>query len=411
MRGSEAEGGFPSYTRLHDALEQIFKTLRKLPIEEVRLEDSLNRVLANDVVAPINVPPFNRAAVDGYAVRAKDTVGSSELHPVRLRVIGKSSVGKRCQIRLNAHQAVEISTGAPLPRGADAVVPVERCRREDEYVNILDPVPAWKNVSREGEDIRKGETVLRAGKRIGPADIGILAACGYSRVGVSRRPTIFVIPTGDELVEPGKYLQEAKIYDSNSYSISAAILETGGIPVLSERVGDEREIIRKTIRQGLKYDMILVLGGSSVGSQDLVPSVIADEGKLLFHGVAIRPGSPTSFGLVRDKPVFSLPGFPAGCLIAFELLVRPALHFMLGLRESRIRIRARLSRRIASTLGRVDVVRVKLEERDGTWVAHPLRVAGSSVLSSISRADGFILIPEEVERLEEGTEVEVVLYR
>jgi len=411
MRGNEAKGGFPYYIRLGDALGLVLKELKRLPSEKVKLVESLNRVSAVDVVAPFNVPPFDRAAVDGYAVRASDTIGASELHPKRLKVVGSCVTGVRSSLLVHAGQAVEISTGAPLPKGADAVIAVERCRKENGYVLIFEPVPRWRNVSREGEDVREGEIVLKAGKRIGPADIGLLAACGYSEVRVSVKPTVFIIPTGTELVEPGKILHDAKVYDIDSYSIAASVLHTGGAPVLSQRVKDDKSSIRKAIRQGLRYDMILVIGGSSVGKSDFVPSAIAEEGKLLFHGVAIRPGSPTSFGIIRGKPIFSLPGFPAGCLIAFEFLVRPALEYMLGLEEPRMKIRAKLGRTIASALGRVDVVRVRLEQRDGTWVAYPIRITGSSVLSSVARADGFILVPEEVERIEEGAEVEVVLCR
>jgi molybdenum cofactor synthesis domain-containing protein len=411
MRGNEAKGGFPYYIRLGDALGLVLKELKRLPSERVKLVESLNRVSAVDVVAPFNVPPFDRAAVDGYAVRASDTIGASELHPKRLKVVGSCVTGVRSSLPVHAGQAVEISTGAPLPKGADAVIAVERCRKENGYVLIFEPVPRWRNVSREGEDVREGEIVLKAGKRIGPADIGLLAACGYSEVRVSVKPTVFIIPTGTELVEPGKILRDAKVYDIDSYSIAASVLHTGGAPVLSQRVKDDKSSIRKAIRQGLRYDMILVIGGSSVGKSDFVPSAIAEEGKLLFHGVAIRPGSPTSFGIIKGKPIFSLPGFPAGCLIAFEFLVRPALEYMLGLEEPRMKIRAKLGRTIASALGRVDVVRVRLEQRDGTWVAHPIRITGSSVLSSVARADGFILVPEEVERIEEGAEVEVVLCR
>jgi molybdenum cofactor synthesis domain-containing protein len=411
MRGSEVEGGFPSYVRLAEALKLIFSELRRLPSEKVGLAESLGRVSASEVAASADVPPFDRAAVDGYAVRAQDTVGASELHPTRLRVVGSCVAGRKSRARVRGGQAVEISTGAPLPAGADAVVPVEKCRREGGRVMVLEPVPSWKNVSRRGEDVGRGETILRAGKKIGPADIGLLAACGYSEVEVSRRPTVSVIPTGSELEEPGKPLRGVKIYNSNSYSISAAILESGGVPFLFKRVGEEVQSIRRAIRQGLVHDMVVLTGGSSVGKGDLVPSAVAEEGRLFFHGVAIRPGSPTSFGVVGGKPVFSLPGFPAGCLIAFDLLVRPAIHHMLGCEEVRARVRARLARGVASALGRVDVVRVRMEEKDGRWVAHPLRVAGSSILSSISKADGFILIPEEVEKIEEGTEVEVVLYR
>ncbi len=411
MRENEVEGGFPSYVRLADALKLIFSELRRLPSERVGLVESLGRVSASEVVASADVPPFDRAAVDGYAVRARDTVGASELHPIRLRVVGSCVAGRKSRTRVRGGQAVEISTGAALPAGADAVVPVERCRREGDQVMVLEPVPSWRNVSKRGEDVERGERILRAGERITPADIGLLAACGYSEVEVSKRPAVSVIPTGSELEKPGKPLRGVKVYDSNSYSISAAILDSGGVPFLFERVGEEALAIQRAIRQGIVHDMVVLIGGSSVGKGDLVPSVVAEEGKLLFHGVAIRPGSPTSFGVVQGKPVFSLPGFPAGCLIAFDLLVRPAIHYMLGCEEVRVRMKARLGRRVPSALGRVDVVRVRMEKREDGWVAYPLRVAGSSILSSISRADGFILIPEEVEKIEEGTEVEVVLYR
>jgi molybdopterin molybdotransferase len=411
MRGSEVEGGFPSLIRLADALKIIFGELRRLPSEQVKLIESLGRVSASEVIAPVDVPPFDRAAVDGYAVRARDTVGASELHPTRLKVVGACEPGREGRVCVRRGQAAEISTGAQLPAGADAVVPVERCRGEDKWVEILEPVPSWKNVSRRGEDLRKGETILRSGKKISPADIGLLAACGYSKVLVVRRPTVSVISTGSELEEPGRPLEDARVFDSNSYSISAAILDSGGVPLPFKPAGEDVRSIRRAIRRGLAQDMVVLIGGSSVGKRDLVPSIVAEEGKLLFHGVAIRPGSPTSFGVVQGKPVFSLPGFPAGCLIAFDLLVRPAIQYMLGCEDARVRVRAKLGRRVPSALGRVDVVRVRIEERDGGWIAHPLRVAGSGILSSVSKADGFILIPEEVERIEEGTEVEVVLYR
>ncbi|MEM2282366.1 MAG: molybdopterin molybdotransferase MoeA [Candidatus Hadarchaeales archaeon] len=404
MQGSEARGGFPRYTRLAQALTLIREKLRRLPSEKVALEESFNRVSACNIYSNIDLPPFDRAAMDGYAVRAQDTRGASELHPARLRVISRGN-------RIRAKEAVAIATGEPLPLGSDAVVPVERTRREGDAVLVMEPIAPWENVSRKGEDVRAGEVIVREGKRLGPAEVGLLAACGYVEVEVVKRPSVFVIPTGGELTKPGKPLEPGKIYECNSYSIRASLLSCGAVPHVSNPVEDDVGVLKRALRRGAVHDMSLVLGGSSVGDKDLVASAIAEEGELFFHGVAIRPGSPTAFGFVHGKPVFSLPGFPAGCLVAFDLLVRPALQRMLGWREEPRKITAKLGRKVASVLGRVDVVRVKVEEVNGEQVAFPIRVTGSSVLSSLSKADGYLLIPEDIEKIEEGVQVEVIAYR
>ncbi|MCS7131883.1 MAG: molybdopterin molybdotransferase MoeA, partial [Hadesarchaea archaeon] len=243
-------------------------------------------------------------------------------------------------------------------------------------------------------------------------EIGMLAATGNTRVWVTRRPRVAILATGEELRPPGTTPREGEIIDTNSYSLAAAVESCGGIPYRLGIVQDDIEALRCALKGAIRFDMGLISGGSSVGERDLVPDAIAGAGELLFHGVAMRPGAPTAFGVVKGKPFFGLPGFPVSALVAFDMLVRPALRFMQGLPADRgyPTIRARLMRKVSSTLGRIEVVRVTVRREAGELVAEPIRIAGSGILSSMTRADGFILVPEDVEGLEEGSLVEVELY-
>jgi molybdopterin molybdotransferase len=290
---------------------------------------------------------------------------------------------------------------------------VEHTRANDKKIEVFAPVTPGKNVSARGEDIKVGELVLRCGQQLRPQDIGMLASTGKIRVRVSRRPKVAILATGSELRKPGKRLGKAEITDTNSYSLAAVVASCGGLPYRLGTIPDKPEPLRRVLRKAVNYDMMLTSGGSSVGEHDIVPDVIAGLGKLLFHGVAIRPGGPTAFGVVGDKPVFSLAGFPVATLVAFDMLVRPTLRRMQGLSADRgyPRVRARLVRKVSSTLGRADIVRVQVRAEGSELVAEPIRVTGSSVLSSMTKADGFVIVPEDVEGFDEGSTVEVELYR
>jgi len=395
---------FLSYTRLDEALRLILSGLSPLGWEEVPLEEACGRVLFSDLLSPTDFPPFDRSAVDGYAVRAEDTFGAGENSPRRLRVVrGRAGPGR----------AVEVMTGRPLPPGADAVVMLEQTRRRGESLEVLAPVTPWKNVSARGEDVRKGERVLEGGRRLGPAEVGMLACLGLRRVRVFRRPRVSLLSTGSELLSPGERPRPGKIPDINLYSLTCAVLSCGAIPVSLGRYPDERGELEGRLEEGIeKGDVVVISGGSSVGRRDLMPGVVKEKGELLFHGVNLRPGGPTAFGRVGGKPVFCLPGFPAACLLSFTFLVRPALRLLQGLPPDRglRRVEARLARKVASSLGRVDVVRVRLVERRGELWAEPLRVTGSGILSSLTGSDGFFTVPEDTEVVEEGERVEVELW-
>ncbi len=404
--------GFARYMRVDDALRIVLSNVGRLAAEEVHFERALGRVLAEDITTRIDVPPFDRSAVDGYAVRAADTFGATATKPRRLRVIGSVDIGSPPRLRVRRGGAVKIMTGAPLPSGADAVVMVEHTSARGGRLDVHAPLTPGKNVSARGEDVRAGEIVLRRGQQLRPQDIGMLASIGALKVRVVRKPKVAIIVTGRELQRPGVHLKSAQVTDINSYSLAAAVVSCGGVANRLGFVPDKPQALRRTLRKALKNDLVLISGGSSVGEHDIAPEVIAKLGKLLFHGVALRPGGPTGFGVVRNRPVFCLAGFPVASLVAFDMLVRPALWVMQGLPPDwgYLRVRARLTRKVASSLGRMDVVRVKVWSEADKLLAEPIRVTGSSILSSMTRADGFVVVPEDVEGFEERREVEVELY-
>ncbi|MEM2619456.1 MAG: molybdopterin molybdotransferase MoeA [Candidatus Hadarchaeales archaeon] len=403
MQGSRWKG-FREYLAVEEALRLILSSSKPLGPEEIPLEKACGRILFEDLLSPIHFPPFDRSAVDGYAVRASDTFGASESSPRRLKVVGG---------RVGPGRAVEVMTGRPLPPEADAVVMVEHTRRRGKEVEILLPVTPGKNVSTRGEDVRKGERVLEKGRRLGPQEVGMLACLGFRRVRVFRRPRVSILSTGSELREPGQRLKKGEIPDINSYSLACAVRSCGALPILLGRCPDEKKELGRKLEEGTKRaEVMLVSGGTSVGKEDLVPEVLRERGELLFHGINLRPGGPTAFGRIDGKPIFCLPGFPAACLLSYTFLVRPFLRFLQGLPPERglRKVKARVSRRVASSLGRVDVVRVRLLKGEGGLWAEPLRVTGSGILSSLTGSDGFFVIPEDTEVVEKGEEVEVELW-
>ena len=404
--------GFTRYVRLKDALKIILSNVRQTGVELVNFDQALGLVLAEDVVSNVDVPPFDRSAVDGYAVRAADTFRASEGKPIRLRIVGSIAIGSPTKLRVRKSEAAKIMTGAPMPAGADAVAMLENTRVAGRKLDVCMSLTPKKNVSTRGEDVRAGDLVLKRGQRLRPQDVGMLASVGKVRVRVARKPGVAILATGNELRRPGKPLGRAEIADINSYSLVAAVESCGGRPQRLGVVKDDKTLLKRALLKASKHDMTLLSGGSSVGERDLVPDAIAECGELLFHGVAIRPGGPTAFGVVRGRPVFALAGFPVASLVAFDMLARPALRAMQGLPASRgyPRVQAKLMRKISSTLGRADVVRVRVRYVAGRLLAEPIRVTGSSILSSMTRADGFVIVPENSEGFKEGSTVEVELF-
>lgn len=372
--------------------------------ERLRFDKCLGRVLAEDVVSDVFVPPFSRAAMDGYAIMGKDSFGASQTNPVRLKVVETTSISEG--------EVKKIMTGEKIPDGSDAVVMFEYVHECDGEIEVFHPVTPGKNVSMRGEDVRKGEVVLRNGRVLRSCDVGILAAIGKTYVRVLKLPRVAIISTGDELAEPGKAVA-GKTVDVNSYTL-AAMVSGLGIPQRFGTVGDDAREIKGVIKKTLEHDidLILISGGSSMGRKDLIPGIVEEMGVLLFHWVSLHPGGPTGFGLILDrideKPIFILPGFPVAAMVAFEILVRPFLQEMQGLQSSSCYPRKRmiLRRKVASELGRFDFVRVRFMEDGGLTYADPVE-GGSSVISSLVKADGFLLIPENKEGMEKGEVVTV----
>ncbi len=377
-------------------------------VEEVELEKALNRVVAEDIFSPSDVPPFDRAAMDGYAVRAEDTFGAEEDSPVRLRIAGEVEIGKRAEVEVGSGEAVRISTGAMMPPGSNAVVMVEYTEESDGFVEIYRAVAVGENVIHAGSDVMAGELLVRSGTVITAREAGILSASGIGKVKVLRKPRVAIISTGNELVRAGSKAEFGKIYDVNSVMLSLAVEECGGEVVLNLTSKDSFEEIEKAIREGVsRADIVITSGGTSAGEGDAVYRVLDSIGEVLVHGIAIKPGKPAVFAIVDGKPVFGLPGYPTSAFMIFEKFVAPVLR---KYGRERRKVRAMLATRVASSHGRREFHPVCLvESPEFGYSAYPLSGNYSAMVSKLYQADGFIEIPEEVAFLEPG-EVEVTLF-
>jgi len=392
-----------------------FLAARSKPLESepVALLDCIGRVLAEPVKAECAVPGFARVAMDGYAVRGEETFGASSYEPIEFELRGETLPGRAFPGRVGAGEAVRVMTGAPLPEGADAVVKAEVCEEREARVAISEPVSPGRNVGAVGEDIRSGALVLERGRRLRPQDAGLLASIGVAELRCVRRPCVRLVVTGDELLPAGSRPEGVKIVDSNSVVLSG-LLERDGAQLLPfEILPDEPDRVREALSAG-DADAILVSGGSSVGTEDHAPRLVAELGALHFHGVSMRPSSPAGVGTLPrgarlpDAFVFLLPGNPVSCLCAYEFFAGPTLRALGG--RSRAwphrRVRLSLARKIVSDVGRTDYVRVALE----AGRVAPIATSGASILSSTVRAAGCVIVPRELEGMPEGAEVEVLLY-
>jgi molybdopterin molybdotransferase len=399
--------GFRQRTEVAEVIRLIEERVQPLPAEMLALGEAAERVLAADVEASCPVPGFDRAAMDGYALQGHETFGADNYAPVELRVVGEALPGRPFPGRVEPGQAVRIMTGAPLPDGADAVVQAEAAQESESRVRITEPVPPGKHVGRRGEDIEPGAVLLRAGRQLRPQDLGVLASVGATPLAVVRRPRVALLVTGDELLPCGARPEGYRIVDSNSVMLAALLTRDGAPAPRIQMLADRYETIRAAL-VACAEDLILISGGSSVGVEDHAPRVLAELGELTVHGVALRPASPTGLGFLGTRPVFLMPGNPVSCLCAYDLFAGRAVRRMGG-RSSLLpypMCRLPLARKIASMVGRVDYVRVAV--RDGQ--VEPLAISGASILSSTTRADGFVLVPGDLEGYAEGAEVEVNLY-
>ncbi|MGE0445457.1 MAG: gephyrin-like molybdotransferase Glp [Vicinamibacterales bacterium] len=374
--------------------------------ERIALAEANGRVLAESITAAADVPPFSRAGMDGYAVRAADTTGASRETPRTLTRIGTVFTGEVATATVGDCQCVEIATGAPLPAGADAVVMVEETFREAERVSVFASVKAQQNVGRQGADIARGTTVLQRGDLLNASRLGALAALGTGDVRVYARPRVAILSTGNEIVEPGVALGPGQIYDINRFTLSALVAEHGGVAAPRRPAGDTLDELTRAIDDCLADDVIVFSGGSSVGERDLILDVLQARGQLLFHGLAVKPGKPTAFGTIAGTPFFGLPGYPTSCLSNGYILLAPALRRMARLPAALARrVEARLGQRLSSTVDRHQFYSVRMV--DG--VAMPAFKASGDI-TSLSQADGYIEIPIGVDALDQGAIVEVTLF-
>ena len=377
-------------------------------IERVALRDATGRVVATPVSATVDVPPFDRAAMDGYAVRAEDTFGAGKYDPKILRCVEKVYTGQTPAREVGAQECTEIATGAPMPAGADAVVMVEETERVtgSDDIRMFTPVYPRQHVGRRAADIAAGQTVLEPGSVLNPSRIGALAATGALDVEVYARPRIAILSTGNEIVEPGQPLEPGQIYDINRFTLSSIIAAHGGVPVVLPAAHDTIDALSAAIDSALAEDVLVFSGGSSVGERDLILDVLVERGEVFFHGVAVKPGKPTVFGRVSGKPVLGMPGYPTSCLSNGYMLLVPMLRKMARLPEHRPQtMRVPLARRIVSTTGRHQFYTVRIA--DGSAVP---AFKASGDITSMSQADGYIEIPAQVDIVEAGELVDVKLF-
>lgn len=387
-------------------------TPRPLGTERVPLLQAYGRVLAEEIRAATDLPPFDRSTVDGYAVRAAETMDASKGAPVALRIAGEVLMGQPSGQAVGPREAVRIPTGGAMPEGADAVVMQEYTVREDSTVYVERPVSRGENLVRRGDDLRAGDVVLRAGRRLRAADVGLLGGLNHPEVEVHTRPRVGVIVTGDELVPPGRDASGGQIHDMNTYTLMGLIEATGAVAVPYGIVGDNVQLVVDRAKAAHEdTDVVILVGGSSVGERDVVTDAIAALGApgIIVHGIAIRPGRPTILAVAGGKPVFGVPGNVVSAMVVFDQFIRPVLLEMAGLRgERRLGgiVRARLARRLAAG-DREDHVRVSLVERGGELWATPVP-GGSGIITSMVRSDGMVVVPVGGV-LPEGAEVEVTL--
>ncbi|MBI3993321.1 MAG: molybdopterin molybdotransferase MoeA [Candidatus Lambdaproteobacteria bacterium] len=399
--------GFSQRTTVHQFEALIREHCRPLGTEEVSIAQAGRRVLAEPVVSGVDVPGFERSAMDGYALRSEETFGAGTYNPLQFRVIGEVTPGRTFPGRVGPGETVRIMTGAPLPDGADAVLMAEYAAERDGVMTASDAVTPRKNVGRIGEDIRAGSTVLPAGRVLRPQDLGVLASIGQGRVRVVRRCGVALLITGNELLRPGERPQGARIVDSNSIMLAQLIARDGAQLAATLHLADIRDDIRAALSDA-PGDLLVTTGGTSVGIEDHAPTLIAELGELLVHGVAMRPSAPSGFGLVKGRPVFLLPGNPVSCLAAYDFFVRLGVNLLGGRPEPwpYRPVRCTLTSRIASQIGRVDYARVRVRDGQAELVA----TSGASILSSTSQADGFVVVEEDSEGIPAGGEAQVWLY-
>ena len=406
--------GFSKLTPLEDALKKLFSHIHLNPIEEIEINSALNRILANDIICEIDIPPFDRSAMDGYAILAEDSFGASPKNPKSIKLIGITEIGESSTLKLNKGEGIRISTGAPTPKGADAVIKIEDTEIENNIINLYISLPPGKNISKQGEDIKIGTQVLDKGTELKAEHIALLTSLGFKNLEVRANTTVSIFSSGDELLEPGNTLLPGKIYNSNTPMISALVNLYGGEVIRGETVKDDKNVIKNRLVEAAEDSQIIIFtGGTSVGTKDYLPEVITESGIVLTHGVAQRPGAPVLIGLLSDTLIFCLPGTPVAAYVSFLKIAGLAIRNMMGcsILDPRSETIAEISRDVpVSGLGYIHYLRVIVEKSKNKFIAIPLKLKGSGVISSLTKSDGIVEIPPFKEGLRKGEKVIVKLF-
>ncbi len=405
------EGG--DLLSVEKAREKVLSQIEPLAPLELPLQEAHGCVLAEDVVAPVDIPDFSSSAMDGFAVRASDVQAAAPDAPVELRIAGRALIGRRPESTVGGGEAVRIATGAPMPAGADAIVPIEDCEVVGETVLILAAVPEGKHVRPSGEDVKGGEALVRAGRRLGAPEIGLLATAGVSHPLVHPQPRVVVLSTGDELVPPTQSVEFGQVHDSNAYILFGALREVGAVPVMAGIVHDDADALRETVLNHMvQADAFVSSGGVSVGERDVVKAAFFRRGDVDFFKVAMQPGKPQGFGHIEGKPYFGLPGNPVSVFVSFEVLVRPAILKMMGRKNLyRPEVMARLDADLSGSRARTQFARVFVRRDGEGYVATPTGGRGSNLIATVARANGLAVVPPGVETALAGSEVSVMIFR
>ncbi|MBO0782788.1 MAG: molybdopterin molybdotransferase MoeA, partial [Ktedonobacteraceae bacterium] len=394
---------------VEEALEQILATITPLEVIQVPLTEAVGLVLAQDIIAQDDIPPFANSAMDGFALISTDS-RPRDGQPARLRIVGGVAAGYVAEQAVEPGTAMRIMTGAPVPPGADSVIQVELTRVEEDQVEIEQEVAPGNNVRPAGEDMRKGQIVIRQGSEIGAWEIGILATLGYASVSVIRRPRIAILGTGDEVIDVDQPLQPGKIRDSNSYLLEAVVRKAGGEPLRLGVARDTVESLREKFSVAMQADLILTSGGVSVGDFDLVKDIMREQGSVDFWRINMRPGKPVAFGRIGTVPLLGLPGNPVSTAVTFELFARPLIRKLLGhTRLLRQLVEVMVEDGIGERVGRRHYVRARVEWRAGQLVAYTTGNQGSNIMTSLLDANAFIVVPEGGTEIKAGAKAQAML--
>ncbi|MHA1292514.1 MAG: molybdopterin molybdotransferase MoeA [Promethearchaeota archaeon] len=406
--------GFAKLTPLKDALEKLYSYIQLNSTEDIETIKSLNRILAEDVISNLNIPPFHRSAMDGYALKAKDTFGASPRNPKKIKLIGSIEIGEISHQSIGEREAIRISTGAAIPDGADAVIKIEETEIDKDEITLYNSIAPGKNISKEGEDIEKGTIVLNKGIEIKPEHIALLSSLGIKKITVRKKPRVIVYATGDELIEVGKPLEKNKIYNSNTPMISNLVKLYGGLIVKESTINDNKKLIKDRLFEGVnESEIVIFTGGTSVGTKDYLPEIIRENGTILTHGIAMRPGAPVLIGFLEKTLIFCLPGTPVAAYVCFLKIVGPAIRKLMGcsILDPRIEIKAKLNKDVpVSNLGYYNYLRVKVEKLENDFIATPIKLKGSGIISSLVKSDGIVEILPHQEGLKKGDQIIVKLF-